>query len=132
MAQQLYQPPIEITKEQLKSVKGPGYVMFYAHWCPHCINKVDAWKKLHASQKKQHIYAIDCAMEENAAVCTENGVMGYPTVKKLDSKGKLSESSFSEALGQKGGASRRLSKRKSPKRKSPKRKSPKRRSLKRR
>jgi len=85
----LYDSPLEITESELGKLKGPGYVKFYAHWCPHCVNKKESWKSLRKSGKAGNIHAIDCALDKNRAVCMVHDIKGYPTVKRIDSSGKL-------------------------------------------
>lgn len=142
----LYDASIELTpanfdlaaKKYKNMNNKPGLIMFYAHWCPHCTTMVDTWKQLNKSQPNHTVRAIDCALDANAAVGKALGISGYPTIKKVDASGKLSDyegardlNSLKMALnsgGQRGGARRRTP-RKSP-RKSPRRVSPRRKSLK--
>lgn len=114
----LYKSPIEVNGSQLRKLKGPGYVKFYAHWCPHCVNKVDSWESLRKSGKAGKIHAIDCATDDNRSVCKEYDIMAFPTVKRIDASGKYHDATFDEAIKKQSGGGRR----KSPKRKSPKRK----------
>ena len=57
-----------------------GMVKFFQTWCGHCTRMAPDWDKL---SKEVHpsvfIYDVNCGDE--ADLCQENGVSGYPTIK---------------------------------------------------
>lgn len=57
-----------------------GMVKFFQTWCGHCTRMAPDWDRL---SKEVHpsvfIYDVNCGDE--AELCNENGVSGYPTIK---------------------------------------------------
>ncbi|KAM9324238.1 sulfhydryl oxidase 2 [Gastrophryne carolinensis] len=56
---------------------------FYSSWCGHCISYAATWQSLAQDVQDWHpamkIGALNCANEENTAVCKDYGVHFYPT-----------------------------------------------------
>ena len=119
----LYGSSIERSPNQVKQLEEKAMVMFYAHWCPHCVDKVDLWKAL-AKKKPAGVafYAINCADESD--FCSQMGVMGFPTMRLwtgsrwIEYGGPRDEDSITAFVsgGMSGGARRRSRKRDAPKR----------------
>uniref|UniRef100_A0A9J8DAV8 Sulfhydryl oxidase n=1 Tax=Cyprinus carpio carpio TaxID=630221 RepID=A0A9J8DAV8_CYPCA len=61
------------------------FVEFYATWCGHCVAFSPTWKNLARDIKEWKpavdLAAIDCADESNRKVCTNFGIIGYPSLK---------------------------------------------------
>lgn len=71
----------------------PGFIMFYANWCPHCTAMVSTWEALHQKYKDRFsVMAMDCAAGTPKAeeVCRQFGVNGYPTI-KIWNNGRLTD-----------------------------------------
>ncbi|XP_018419569.1 PREDICTED: sulfhydryl oxidase 2 [Nanorana parkeri] len=56
---------------------------FYSSWCGHCISYAPTWQSLAADVQDWHpaikIGVLNCADEENTAICKDYGVQFYPT-----------------------------------------------------
>ncbi|XP_072285492.1 sulfhydryl oxidase 2 [Pyxicephalus adspersus] len=56
---------------------------FYSSWCGHCINYAPTWRNLAADVQDWHpavkIGVLNCADEDNIAICKDYGVQFYPT-----------------------------------------------------
>ncbi|XP_069604232.1 sulfhydryl oxidase 2 [Ranitomeya imitator] len=56
---------------------------FYSSWCGHCINYAPTWRDLGADVQDWNpairIGVLNCADEENTAICKDYGVQFYPT-----------------------------------------------------
>lgn len=56
---------------------------FYSSWCGHCISYAPTWKSLAEDVQDWHpsikIGVINCADEDNTAICKDYGVQFYPT-----------------------------------------------------
>lgn len=62
-----------------------GLVLFYADWCPHCVNMVDDFVALaNRTQNLFPIGAINVADKENSILGQYFNITGYPTIKYLD------------------------------------------------
>lgn len=91
----LYGKPIELSPSVFSNMAElkPGFIMFYANWCPHCTSMVLKWTALHKKYgKKYSVHAIDCASTDaaNKEICSKFGVTGYPTI-KLWHQGQLTD-----------------------------------------
>jgi thiol oxidase len=58
-------------------------VMFFASWCGHCQRFSTRWKAISNNTKLWHdkvirVAGVDCALLENAQICSENLVDFYP------------------------------------------------------
>lgn len=69
-----------------KKWTGPGIIMAYAKWCPHCQNKVIKINELAESQEKT-IYVIDAY--ENPIFHLSNKIKGYPTFFEILENGTI-------------------------------------------
>ncbi|KAJ4458453.1 putative Protein disulfide-isomerase 1 [Paratrimastix pyriformis] len=59
-------------------------VKFFAPWCGHCKHLAPDYMKVAESfkdSKKVIVAEVDCDAEANKALCSKNGVTGYPTLK---------------------------------------------------
>lgn len=65
---------------------------FYAPWCGHCQNLKPAWEKAAKSLEGiVNVAAVNCDADENKALCGQQGIQGFPTLKTfrvLTPKGK--------------------------------------------
>jgi thiol-disulfide isomerase/thioredoxin len=91
----LYSKPIELAPSAFSNMAAlkPGFIMFYANWCPHCTSMVQTWTALHKKHgSKYSVHAIDCASTDaaNKEICSKFGVSGYPTI-KLWHQGQLTD-----------------------------------------
>jgi len=75
---------VVLTKSSFKKAvddEKPVLVEFYAPWCGHCKALTPEYEKAATQLKASGIQLakVDCTVEE--AVCKDNGVQGYPTLK---------------------------------------------------
>ncbi|KAM5145932.1 sulfhydryl oxidase 2 [Mantella aurantiaca] len=58
-------------------------VEFYSSWCGHCMNYAPTWRSLAEDVQDWHpiikIGVLNCADEDNTAICKDYGVQFYPT-----------------------------------------------------
>ena len=81
--------------------KGAGFLFCYAHWCPHCMNKV---AKINKIAKSKNIYV--CESSEAPELRHKMNIEYFPTFFKVDSNGNIKNKVEFEALqqgSQKGG-----------------------------
>ena len=85
-----------------KKFKGAGFLFCYAHWCPHCMNKV---AKINHIAKSKNIYV--CESSENPNLRQKMNIQYFPTFFKVDAKGNITNKVEFETLlatnTQKGG-----------------------------
>ncbi|KAL2771223.1 sulfhydryl oxidase 1 isoform b precursor, partial [Daubentonia madagascariensis] len=88
----LYSPSDPLTLLQADTVRGAVLnsrsawaVEFFASWCGHCIAFAPTWKALASDVKDWrpalNLAALDCADENNSAVCRDFNIPGFPTVR---------------------------------------------------
>jgi thiol-disulfide isomerase/thioredoxin len=67
-----------------------GLVLFYASWCPHCVNFVDKWKEVQARENSKIFFRSYNAANKPQFWAGKNNalVQGYPTIVKYKKKGK--------------------------------------------
>jgi len=75
-----------------KHVSGrKAFIEFYAPWCGFCQKLQPVWDELslELEAKKSNVLVgkVDCTDEQNAVVCAQMGVRGYPTLFFFDSDG---------------------------------------------
>jgi thiol-disulfide isomerase/thioredoxin len=85
-------------KPNLTPAKGECVVaLFYADWCPHCVNFKPHFKKAMSSLngktgkdgKKMRLEMVDCDADKN--ISKKYDVSGYPTVKLINDDGQQVE-----------------------------------------
>ena len=85
-------------KPNLSPAKGECVVaLFYADWCPHCVNFKPHYKKAMAELngkpgkdgKKLRLEMVDCDADKN--ISKKYDVSGYPTVKLIKDNGQQVE-----------------------------------------
>jgi thiol-disulfide isomerase/thioredoxin len=85
-------------KPNLSPAKGECVVaLFYADWCPHCVNFKPHYKKAMADLngkpgkdgKKLRLEMVDCDADKN--ISKKYDVSGYPTVKLIKDNGQQVE-----------------------------------------
>ncbi|CDZ98780.1 Thioredoxin/protein disulfide isomerase [Phaffia rhodozyma] len=66
------------SKDELDRIKSQGgFVKFFAPWCGHCKKLAPTWKKL-AEEIGPSITIAEVNCDERKALCSAEGVMGYP------------------------------------------------------
>jgi hypothetical protein len=72
--------------------KGAGVLKAYAVWCPHCQDKVEAFKALASTFKKEKlglcVYTIEA--DVNRKFGQAAGIESFPTILYVDEKGLVS------------------------------------------
>lgn len=74
--------------------KNNHFIMFYAPWCTHCKRLKPTWEELanvlnkDDGSSKVTIAKVDCTLD--TALCSENDVTGYPTLKFFGKNSKES------------------------------------------
>ena len=113
----LYRSAIEL--DSITDLPKKGYIMFYAHWCPHCQVLVPKWNELYEKIGKEYsVKAIDCALDKNEETCRKYQVESYPTIKiwnpstktMTDYNGEREVSAWINAIKTGGGRKRRARK----------------------
>ncbi|XP_023366525.1 sulfhydryl oxidase 1 [Otolemur garnettii] len=94
----LYSPSDPLTLLQADTVRdvvldsrSAWAVEFFASWCGHCIAFAPTWRALARDIKDWrpalNLAALDCADENNSAVCRDFNIPGFPTVRVCGEKG---------------------------------------------
>lgn len=70
-------------KENMTEVNIPNkkIVLYYANWCPHCVDFEPIWNKLETKEKLKQMYIFekyDCAKDKTCE--KESAVEGFPTI----------------------------------------------------
>jgi thiol-disulfide isomerase/thioredoxin len=70
--------------------KGNCLVLFYASWCPHCVNMRPEWNKFLQKIKNNNNNNVNVLEAESAVIPKKylNQVEGYPTIKYYSSPNK--------------------------------------------
>ena len=81
-------PVVKITK----GCKGAGVLKAYATWCPHCVDKVEDFKKLASVFKAEklglQVYTIEASINKQFAQLA--GITGFPTILYVSEDGTIS------------------------------------------
>ena len=67
-----------------------GLVVIYAEWCGYCQMLAPEWKKF-AKESKYMVKAINADNGSNKKIVNKIGVQGFPTIKYVNSEGKIGE-----------------------------------------
>ncbi|XP_055617514.1 thioredoxin domain-containing protein 5 homolog [Toxorhynchites rutilus septentrionalis] len=81
--------------------KGVTFVKFYAPWCGHCMRMAPTWEQLaekFVGTDQVKIAKVDCTLEINKDLCSEQEVNGFPTVFIYKNGEKLSEYNGNRSL----------------------------------
>ena len=69
-------------------------VLFYAEWCGHCKSFMKDWDSIGEEVNGTKLVKINCGEAENPQhekVRTDYSIAGYPTIKKIDATGNITE-----------------------------------------
>jgi thiol-disulfide isomerase/thioredoxin len=69
-------------------------VLFYAEWCGHCKSFMNDWNSLGEEVNGTKLVKVNCGEADNPEhekIRTEYSVAGYPTIKKIDVAGNVTE-----------------------------------------
>eukprot|EP00695_Tsukubamonas_globosa_P003497 TRINITY_DN664_c0_g1_i2.p1 TRINITY_DN664_c0_g1~~TRINITY_DN664_c0_g1_i2.p1 ORF type:complete len:245 (+),score=83.01 TRINITY_DN664_c0_g1_i2:116-850(+) len=84
-----YDDVVTITSaEEFEKLSGPRMIKYFEQWCGHCKAAKKPYAKAATQLKGQAILAeIECSLnDETKAICQENDVQGYPTIKFVDAE----------------------------------------------
>ena len=79
-------------KYHLKNNNKKGLLVVYAPWCGYCQMLAPEWKKFYNKNKDKYtIRALNADNEKggNKQVASGLGVQGFPTIKLIESSGKI-------------------------------------------
>lgn len=75
-----------------RGFKGAGVLKAYATWCPHCVDKVEDFKKLAKVFKTEklglQVYTIEASI--NTTFAQQANITGFPTILYVDNEGVIS------------------------------------------
>jgi len=75
-------------KTALKNSPTPWLVLYYAHWCGHCIHYAPEFKNITMNLLPWYntfrVAVVDCGNPENTNTCKIGDVQGYPTLQIYD------------------------------------------------
>ena len=77
---------LSLTKDNFdeKTAGKTVFLKMFAPWCGHCKAMAPAWEKLmekYADHADVLVAEVDCTSDDGKAICDENGVRGFPTLK---------------------------------------------------
>jgi len=81
--------------------KGITFIKFYAPWCGHCKRLLPTWNQLAEKffgNESVKIAKVDCTLQENRDLCSEQDVNGFPTLFIYKDGEKISEYNGSRSL----------------------------------
>ncbi|XP_018328109.1 thioredoxin domain-containing protein 5 homolog [Agrilus planipennis] len=89
-------PVIILNKDNFKKdiEKGITLVKFFAPWCGHCKRLAPTWEELakrFSDSKQARIAKVDCTVDANKPLCSEEEVDGFPTIFMYKNGAKVTE-----------------------------------------
>jgi len=81
--------------------KGVTFIKFFAPWCGHCKRLAPTWQQLaekFVGNANVKIAKVDCTLQENRDLCSEQDVNGFPTLFIYRNGEKISEYNGSRSL----------------------------------
>jgi thiol-disulfide isomerase/thioredoxin len=80
------------TKKCVTNQGKSGLIIFYQYWCPHCKTLVPEVVKANKKLRNKHlIMAVHGDNENNDMIFDTFGVMGIPSIKFMNSSGKITK-----------------------------------------
>lgn len=86
----------ELTADNFKNEikEGLAIVKYFAPWCGHCKRLAPTWDDLgkkYKSNKDVQIVKVDCTLQKNKALCSDEKIEGFPTILLYKNGDKISE-----------------------------------------
>lgn len=78
------------TLAELLKTKKPVLVLYYAVWCPYCINFMKDWNKIVSILKQSHVHTLKVENSEiNTLPPKHRGVNAFPTIVLISDKKQI-------------------------------------------
>ncbi|KAL1123519.1 hypothetical protein AAG570_002596 [Ranatra chinensis] len=96
-------PVVSLTGDTFETgiQKGITFVKFFAPWCGHCKGLAPTWEelgKIYVTKYDINIAKVDCTLEQNKELCSDQEVDGFPTLLLYKDGRKISEYNGSRGL----------------------------------